>query len=137
VIPAGLYGGSGTLMGDESSPKERVAELQPVFQTPTAELFDSPDIIDNTMDIESRGSENWGNIGRGVHARELSIPERTLFVHGHVQEASNYACATYQTLGIAINRSAWRCRVYWRMNLGVRPYPGGSLSVGSFLMNFC
>ncbi|QDU08065.1 hypothetical protein [Gimesia aquarii] len=65
------------------------------------------------------GTENLGKIGRGVHAREFSVPEGTHLILGQVQEAGNYGNAKYETLGIAINTSVWRCRVIWKMEWDV------------------
>lgn len=61
------------------------------------------------------GTENLGRIGRGVHAREFSVPPGTHLILGQVQEAGHYGNAKYETLGIAINTKVWRCRVIWKM----------------------
>ena len=73
-------------------------------------------ILDNEINPTASGIEDWGDIGRGTHIREFNIPPNTHLILGQVQEAGHYGAAIYETLGIAINTSIWRCRVIWRMD---------------------
>jgi hypothetical protein len=62
---------------------------------------------------------NFGNIPRGVHAREFNVPPSTQLVLGQVQEGINAGDARYSTLGIAVRVEStgdWRCRVIWQMS---------------------
>jgi len=73
-------------------------------------------IFDNEASDASAGIEDWGDIARGIHIREFSIPPNTHLMLGHVQEAGHFGAAVYETLGIALNQVEWRCRVVWRMD---------------------
>lgn len=78
--------------------------------------IDTHEIYDYELRDASIGIEDWGDIGRGVHIREFSVPPNTHLVLGHVQEAGHYGAAIYETLEISLNQVEWSCRVVWRMD---------------------
>lgn len=125
AVQAGLLGGGALLMGQnlfgqrgvpQSSSKSSVL-LNSEIQLDTDEIIDNKSTVLEMEKVTSAiiGTENLGEIGRGVHAREFSVPKGTHLILGQVQEAGNYGEAKYETLGIAINRRVWRCRVIWKM----------------------
>lgn len=135
AIQTGLLGSGALFLGQAASAEELKSELVPQLSetppragspAPGPDLirFDTHEIIENEINFESKGSENWGQVGPGIHAREFDIPEDTHLILGQVQEDSNYGEAKYETMGISINRRVWRCRVIWRMTWNV----GGKLN---------
>lgn len=114
VISSGAMLLSSNLVAENFEPLGKVPESQSYLH---GELnFTSHKIIENEVADAMSGTEDWGSLGRGIHVREFNVPSNTHLILGHVQEAGNYGHATYQTLGIAINRNVWRCRVIWKMD---------------------
>ena len=113
AIQAGLIGGGILWSGTDATADLRTKSVP---ASPSTDLFDSHEIIESPIVDDTKGTEIWGSIGHGLHAREFNVPKGTHLILGQVQEASNYGHAKYQTLGIAINRTVWRCRVIWQMD---------------------
>ncbi len=125
AVQAGLIGSGGLLLGkgllaqrgEPRSGSFSSGLLNHKIQLDSDEVIDNSttEASTNTVSNVIMGTEDLGKIGRGVHAREFSVPEGTPLILGQVQEAGNYGEAKYETLGIAINTRVWRCRVIWKM----------------------
>ncbi|MDF1743489.1 MAG: hypothetical protein P1V19_07310 [Gimesia sp.] len=125
AVQAGLLSSGALLFGKElfaqrgvpqsGSRSSEVFENEIHLDSDEVVQNDTKDSINSSVTEVMIGTENLGNIGRGVHAREFSVPKGTHLILGQVQEAGNYGNAKYETLGIAINTRVWRCRVIWRM----------------------
>lgn len=126
LLTTGLVSGgaiflAGNLFAEDVT-KSKVVTALDGFSSKELKL-DSFEIVESFEALTESGvtTLDFGNIRKGLHSREFSVPRGTQLVLGQVQEGINAGDATYHTLGIAIRAEQtgdWRCRVIWQMNWG-------------------